>query len=668
MATLSTSPLPLPTNITVINDCSSTNRLSTLSLVETCTNTNHLKQLHARMLRVGLFFDPYSASKLFRTTALSPFSSLDYARKMFDQIPQPNLHTWNSLIRALASSPDPVQSLFTFVDMLCDTPYSPNKFSFPFVIKAAAGISSLLLGQAVHGMVIKASLAADVFILNSLVHFYASCGDLDLAYLVFVKIDEKDVVSWNSMITAFVQGGRPDKALHLFSKMEMEGMRPDNVTMVGVLSACTKKMDLRLGRWVCEYIERNGIDVSLTLSNAMLDMYVKCGSIEDAGRLFDNMEEKDVVSWTTMIDGYAIKGDYGEARRVFDMMPMQTIATWNALISAYLQNGKPKEALAIFHELQLSETNPDEVTLVCAVSACAQLGAIDLGRWIHVYIKKHGIRLNCHLTTSLIDMYSKCGDLEKALELFYLMERRDVFVWSAMIAGLAMHGRGKAAIDLFLKMQEAKVRPSSVTFTNLLCACSHTGLVDEGRMFFNQMESVYGVAPGTKHYSCMVDIFGRAGLLEEAVELIENMPMEPSASVWGALLGACRIHGHIELAERACTRLLEVDPSNHGAYVLLSNMYARTGKWNSVSELRQQMRVSGLKKEPGCSSFEVNGIIHEFVVGDNPHPLAKEIYLKLDEIVDRLKSAGYVANKSQILQCVEEEDMKEQALNLHSEK
>ncbi|XP_030967844.1 pentatricopeptide repeat-containing protein At2g29760, chloroplastic-like [Quercus lobata] len=381
------------------------------------------------------------------------------------------------------------------------------------------------------------------------------------------------------------------------------------------------------------------------------------------------MQDKDVFSWTTMLDGYAKLGEYDEAQHVFDAMPRKDIAAWNALISAFEQNGKPKEALAVFRELQLSkDAKPDEVTLVCALSASAQLGAMDLGRWIDVYIKKHGIKLNCHLTTSLIDMYAKCGDLEKALEVFYSVERKDVFVWSATIAGLAMHGHGRAALDLFSKMLEAKVKPNAVTFTNLLCACSHRGLVNEGQRLFYQMEPVYGVVPGEKHYACMVDILGRSGLLQEAVKLIEKMPILPTASVWGALLGACRLHGNIELAEQACSHLLELDPRNHGAYVLLSNIYAKTGKWDRVSGLRKIMRDFGLKKEPGCSSIEVNGIVHEFLVGDNSHKLSKEIYSKLDEIAAKLKSVGYVPNKSHLLQLVEEEDVKEQALNLHSEK
>ncbi|KAF3454229.1 hypothetical protein FNV43_RR04676 [Rhamnella rubrinervis] len=640
-----------------------------LSLIDQCTNTKHLYQIHAQMLRTGLFFDPYTASRLITASALSSFSSLDYAHRVFDQIPQPNLYTWNTLIRAYASSSQPNLSVVVFLEMLYQSCELPNKFTYPFVIKAASELKALRLGTGFHGMIVKASLASDVFILNSLVHFYGSCGHLELAYRVFLNIRNKDLVSWNSMITTFAQGNCPKEAIELFREMEAESVKPNDITMLGVLSACAKKVDIEFGRWVCSYIERNEIRVNLTLNNAILDMYVKCGSVEDAKRLFDRMPEKDVVSWTTMLDGYAQSGNYDEAHRIFEAMPSQNIAAWNALISSYEQNGKPKEALATFHKLQINKSaKPDEVTLVSTLSACAQLGAIDLGGWIHVYIKKQEIKMNCHLTTSLIDMYSKCGDLEKALDVFNSVEKTDVFVWSAMIAGLAMHGRGRAAIDLFSKMLEAKVKPNAVTFTNILCACSHSGLVDEGRNFFHQMETIYGVVPGVKHYACMVDILGRSGHLEEAMEFIEKMPMAPSVSLWAALLASCRLHVNVELAEQACSQLLELDPRNHGAYVLLSNIYAKTGKWDRVSALRKFMRDSGLKKEPGCSSIEINGIIHEFLVGENSHPLTKEIYSKLDEVAAKLKSVGYVPNKSHLLQFVEEEDMKEQALNLHSEK
>ncbi|XP_027110909.2 pentatricopeptide repeat-containing protein At2g29760, chloroplastic [Coffea arabica] len=659
---------PTPVSITVNNERYFADHPLLLQL-DRCSDSTQLKQIHARMLRIGLFSDPYSASKLIQVAAYSEVSSIQYAQKVFDQIPRPNLYSWNALIRSYASSQEPVNALLIFIKMLHGSDELPNKFTFPFLIKASALLSALSVGKGLHGMVLKSEFGSDLFVLNSLIHFYGECGCFDMAYRVFMSMPKRDVVSWNSMIVGLAQGGYAEESLDLFFRMEGENVRPNDVTMIGVLSACAKNLDLELGRSMHLYIRRNGIKESLVLNNAILDMYVKCGSMEDAKRLFDKMGVKDIISWTTMLVGYTKVGDFSAARSLFDTMPCQDIAAWNALISAYEQNGNPKEALATFNELQLrKEAKPDAVTLVCVLSACAQLGAIDLGGWIHVYINKHGINLNCHLTTALIDMYSKCGDLEKALEVFHSVDNRDVFVWSAMIAGFAMHGRGREAIGLFLKMQEAKVKPNSVTFTNLLSACSHSGLVDSGRGIFNQMESVFGVVPGVQHYACLVDILGRAGNLEEALDVIDNMPISAGASVWGALLGACRLHGNIDIGERACSNLLELEPQNDGAYVLLSNIYAKSGRWDKVSELRKLMRNSGLKKEPGCSLIEVDGNVHEFLVGDNTHPLSKNIYVKLDEIATRLTSVGYVPMKSQLLQLVEEEHVQEQALYLHSEK
>ncbi|XP_020548880.1 pentatricopeptide repeat-containing protein At2g29760, chloroplastic isoform X1 [Sesamum indicum] len=665
-----TPTIPLASNFSTLNN---NHRYfanhPTVQLIDRCSNAHHLKQIHAQMLRAGLFFDPFSASKLIHSSLFTDFSSLHYAHKVFDQIPHPNLYSWNLLIRAYASSLQPIHCISMFIRLLHEGREKPNKFTYPSVIKASAKLADLQLGKGVHGIVIKEGLSSDLFVGNCLINLYAECRCFDMSARVLSSMPERDVVSWNSIINGFAQNDCVDEALEFFRRMEREGVDPNDVTMVGVLSACGKKLDLTFGRWLHSYIEKNGIRLSLILGNAVLDMYTKCGSMNDARKFFDSMVEKDIISWTTMLAGYARLGDFTAARDLFDSLPSKDIATWNALISAYEQSGNPKEAIATFNELQLSkDAKPDEVTLVSTLSACSQLGAMGLGGWIHVYIKKEGVRLNCHLVTALIDMYSKCGDLQKALEVFDSVDQRDVFVWSAMIAGLGMHGRGKDAVELFSKMMEAKVKPTSVTFTNLLSACSHSGLVKEAREFFHQMEKVYKIVPGVEHYACMVDVLGRAGLLQDALELIKNMPTTLGASVWGALLGACRLHKNVELAQYACNNLLEIEPQNHGAYVLLSNIYASRGKWEMVSELRKLMKDAGLKKEPGGSLVEVNGSVHEFVVGDSTHSRSKEIYFKLEEIAVILKSVGYVPNKSQLLQLVEEEDMQEKALHLHSER
>ncbi|KAH6823800.1 Tetratricopeptide repeat superfamily protein [Perilla frutescens var. hirtella] len=666
MAAPSVPPL---TNFPTVNNDRYFANHPTVTLIEKCSNLQQLKQIHAQMLRAGLFSDPFSASKLIQSSALSGFSSVDYAHKVFDQIPQPNLYSWNALIRAYATRSQPLSCLSVFTRLLNDCSEKPNKFTYPFVIKALAKLKCLELGKGIHGMAIKEGLCSDLYVSNCLIHFYTECGCSDMASRVFSSMPERDVISWNSMIDGLAQNGFVEEAIEIFCRLEGEGVRPNDVTMVGVLTACRKKLDVKVGRWVHAYIEKNGIKRSLILCNAILDMYTRCGSVQEAKRFFDKMVEKDIISWTTMLVGYGSLGDFDAARGLFNSLPSKDIAAWNALISAHEQGGNPKEAISVFNELQLSKTaKPDEVTLVSTLSACSELGAIELGGWIHVYIKKEGMRLNCHLATALIDMYSKCGDLEKALDVFNSMDNKDVFVWSAMIAGFGMHGCGVYAMETFEKMQEAKVKPTAITFTNLLSACSHSGLVEEGREFFHLMEPVYNIVPGVEHYACMIDVLGRAGLLEEAMELIKNMPVARSASVWGALLGACRLHKNVDLAEEAWEHLHQIEPQNHGAYVLLSNIYTNSGLWDKVSELRKRMKDAGVKKEPGCSSVEVNGAVHEFLVGDNAHPMSKKIYSKLEEIAGRLKSEGYESKKSELLPMVEEEDMQEKALNLHSER
>nr|AYM00689.1 pentatricopeptide repeat protein [Salvia miltiorrhiza] len=658
--------IPLTISPTVNNDRHFANH-PTVTLIEKCSNPQQLKQIHAQMLRVGLFFDPFSASKLIQSSALSQFSSIDYAHKVFDQIPQPNLYSWNTLIRAYATRSHPLNCLSIFSRLLQDCPEKPNKFTYPFVITALAKLKDLELGKGIHGMAVKEGFSSDLYVANCLIHFYVECGCLDMASRVFSNMPERDVISWNSIIDGMAQNGLFDETMEIFCRMEEEGVRPNDITMVGVLTACRRvKVDVRFGKMVHSYIEKNRIKQSLILCNAVLDMYTRCGGVHEAKMFFDKMMEKDIISWTTMLVGYGSLGDFDAARGLFDSLPTKDIAAWNALISAYEQNGNPKEAVAVFNELRQSKTaKPDEVTLVSTLSACSELGAIKLGCWIHVYVKKEKMKLNCHLATALIDMYSKCGDLEKALGVFHSAEGKDVFVWSAMIAGLGMHGCGVYALEMFGKMD---VKPTAVTFTNLLSACSHSGLVEEGRELFDQMERVHGVAPGVEHYACMIDILGRAGLLEEAMALIKTMPVAPGASVWGALLGACRLHKNVELAEEAWARLHEIEPRNHGAHVLLSNIYANSGLWEKVSEVRKRMRDVGLRKEPGCSSVEVNGRMHEFLVGDNTHPMSKKIYSKLEEIAERVKCEGYETKKSEVLQMVEEEDMQEKALSLHSER
>ncbi|KAL0405161.1 UNVERIFIED_CONTAM: Pentatricopeptide repeat-containing protein, mitochondrial [Sesamum latifolium] len=346
--------------------------------------------------------------------------------------------------------------------------------------------------------------------------------------------------------------------------MEMEGdVDPDEVTMIRVVTACTQLEDLKLG---CEFhccIRDRGLNMTVPLTNVLLNMYVKCGDLEEENELFERMEEKTMVSWTTMAMGYAKFGYLDAARRLFNVMPEKDVVPWNAVISAYAQAGRGKEALSLFHEMQAMKVEPDEVTMVSCLSTCAQLGALDVRIWIHHYIEKYDLFLNVILGMTLIDM-------------------QNALTYTAIIGGLALHGDAQDALSYFLEMIDAGLTPDEVTFLGVLSAYCHGGLVEEGRKIFSQMSSKFNIPPKIKHYCCMVDLLGRASLLKEAVELLESMPMKADAVVWGAIFFAGRILKNIELGERAAMKLLDLDPYDSGIYVLLANMYVEANMWISL--------------------------------------------------------------------------------------
>lgn len=388
--------------------------------------------------------------------------------------------------------------------------------------------------------------------------------------------------------------------------------------------------------------------------NVMLAEYVGCGNVREARRLFNEMPDRDLVSWNTMIHGYAMSGDLHSAQEIFDKTRERDLFSWSSMISAYAQSRQSSEALRLFREMQLANVVPDKVTMVSVLSACTDLGALSMGKAIHRFIESKRIEVDLRLGTSLVDMYAKCGDIDSSLEVFHKLSESDVLTWSSMIIGLANHGLGMVALDFFSKMISERMKPNEITFVGVLMACSHAGLVSEGRAHFNSMSDVYGISPTIEHYGCMVDILGRAGHIEEARQFIKDMPLEPDAVVWRALLGACRIHKNVDVAEEATATLVDLEPHVDGHYVLLSNIFAHANRWDGVANLRKMMRSKSIQKVPGSSSIEVNDTVFEFVAGDKSHPRCDEIYRMLNEMIDQLKQAGYRPMTSLVFHDVDE--------------
>eukprot|EP01018_Ginkgo_biloba_P034140 Gb_28037 [translate_table: standard] len=602
-------------------------------LLKQCTNLKILKQIHAHIFRHGFDQNINLGTKLVSIYAMC--GNMENASLVFDKINQRDVYLWNVMMRMHTTYGSCEDTLALYYEM-CQTAVSPDKFTFPFLLKACAGVSALQHGRAIHAHVLKAGFQSDPFVENSLLTMYAKCWSVKVARQLFDKMSERDVVSWNAMIAGYARNGHANEAVTLFNQMLLEDMKPNLVTVKSVLPACANIADLQQGMWIHDYIIRGGFESDVVVGTALIDMYAKCRRIETARQVFDKMPKRNVVSWSAMIAGYA-------------------------------QSGYANEALKLFYQMQLEKMIPDAVTMVNVLPACSHLAALQQGKWIHGCIIKNGFESEVVVGTALIDMYAKCGSIQISRRVFDKMSERNVVSWSAMISGYGMHGHGEDALALFSQMQRTGMKPDHITFVSVLSACSHAGLVDEGWQYFDCMIQDYCITPRVEHYACMVDLLGRAGCLEEAQEFIKNMPLEPSAGVWGALLAACRIHCNIELGEHVAEHLFNVDSENAGCYVLLSNIYAAAGRWDDVFKVRTMIKERGLKKSPGCSLIEVNNRVHAFLVGDRSHPQSNEIYATLETLAGQMEKAGYVPDKNFVLHDVEEEE-KQQILGSHSEK
>ncbi|KAF7816414.1 pentatricopeptide repeat-containing protein [Senna tora] len=638
-----------------------------LLLLSKCKSIQTLKQIHSHIIKTGLHNTPFAQSKLIHFSAVSPFRDLSYALSVFESVDQPNQIMWNTIIRGHSLSPSPISSLQVY-DRMLKSGVEPNSYTFPFLFKSCAKARASREGKQVHAHVLKLGFVSHAHIHTSLITMYAQIGELDNARMVFDsntlrdvvsftalisgyfseryvddarqlfdEIPVKDVVSWNAMIAGYVQSGLFEEAISCFSEMQKANVTPNQSTLVTLLSACAHSGSLELGKWVSSWIKEHGLSSDLQLTIALVDMYSKCGEIDTARELFDGIIEKNVISWNVMIGGYSHMSLY-------------------------------KEALALFQLMLRSNIKPSEVTFLAILPACAHLGALDLGKWIHAYIYKNFKNIsNISLWTSLIDMYAKCGCIEVAAQVFRSMRYRNSASWNAMISGLAMHGHAEKALELFSEMTNEGLQPDDITFVGILSACTQAGLVDVGHQYFKSMIQDYEIKPKLQHYGCMIDLLARAGMFEEAKNLMKNMEMEPDRAIWGSLLNACKVHGHIEFGEYVADRLFELEPENPGAYVLVSNMYARAGRWDDVAKIRTSLNDRGMKKVPGCTSIEIDSFVHEFLVGDKFHPQSKNIYRMLDEVDKLLEASGFVPDTSEVLYDMDEE-WKEGALSQHSEK
>ncbi|XP_073002287.1 pentatricopeptide repeat-containing protein At2g44880 [Typha latifolia] len=564
------------------------------SLLHRVSRLSSLLQIHAFLLRHGGFLYsnlPFLTRFISSLSSLSSSASIRYAHQLFDQRTAQDSALCNAMLRALVHKRLFRESIALYRGLRRDPsrPFSPDAYTFPLLLKSAAlSLEGRKEGKQLHTHVIKMGFFWNVFASTGLVDMYAKAGEMELARKVFDGMSQRSLASWTSMTIGYARCGDANSALELF------GLMPEKDTAA---------------------------------FNAMIDVLTKLGDVGSARQLFDEMPERNVVSWTSLIYGYCKAGDMETARKLFDAMPGRNLYSWNVMIGGYCQNRQSQQALELFRELQ-SNSCPfelDEVTFVSVIPAISDSGAIDLGRWIHNCARRKRLDQRTNVATALVDMYAKCGDVCEAKRVFDRMPCKEIASWNAMINGFAVNGHAKEALDVFEEMQRNRISPNAVTMIGVLSACSHAGLVDEGKRWFREME-LLKIDRKIEHYGCMVDLLGRSGHLDEAEQLIEEMPFSANGIVLSSLLFSCGCHGDVSRAERVMRRADEIEPGNVRNYVIMRNLLAAKKRWQDVDTYKEVMRKLGGKREAGCSVVEIGSRVWEFVSGDKAHPDWKDIY------------------------------------------
>ncbi|CAI9091108.1 OLC1v1026044C1 [Oldenlandia corymbosa var. corymbosa] len=703
-------------------------------LLELCNSMKELQQFLPLIIKNGLYNEHLFQTKL--VSLFCKFGSLNDALKVFQPIQEKIDLLYHTMLKGYAYHSSLASALTFYVSMMNDG-VLPVVYNFTYLLKSCADNFDVVAGKQIHAQLIVNGFSSNVFAMTSVVNLYAKCGLIDDAYKMFGRMPERDLVCWNTVIAGFAQNGMPKKALKLFSEMqEVEGLCPDEVTVVSVLPACASVGSLRVGETIHGYVIRKGLISFVNVGTALVDMYAKCGLVQAGRLIFDGMNYKTVVSWNAMIDGYAQAENSEEALKLFDRMldeklrpsnvtlmaalhacadmgnlkrgqeihdminqlglgsdvslvnslismyckckrvdigyelfeklRQKTLVSWNAIILGHAQNEHVTKALALFSEMQSQNIKPDSFTMVSVITAIADLSVLRQAKWIHGLAIRNSSDRNIFVMTALVDMYSKCGAVHTARKLFDRMGEKHVTTWNAMIDGYGTHGFGKEAVELFDEMRKTDTAPNNVTFLSIISACSHAGFMEKGREYYSMMINEYGLKPSMDHYGAMVDLLGRAGRLDDAWKFIESMPVTPGINVYGAMLGACKIHKNVDLGEKAAEKLFELGPDDGGYHVLLANLYSIASKWDKVAKVRNLMEKTGIQKTPGWSSVDLKNEIHNFYSGSISHPQSKRIYSYLEELMDKIKAAGYIPDTNSIHDV--EDDVQEKLLNSHSER
>ncbi|XP_066317527.1 pentatricopeptide repeat-containing protein At4g14850-like [Miscanthus floridulus] len=694
-------------------------------------------QVHALAVATRLVQDVFVANAL--VAMYGGFGMVDEARRMFDESGgERNAVSWNGMISAYVKNDRCRDAIGVFREMVWSGE-RPNEFGFSCVVNACTGSRDWDTGRQVHGMVVRTGYDKDVFTANALVDMYSKLGDIEMAALVFEKMPVADVVSWNALIAGCVTHWHDHRALELLLQMKSLGVVPNVFTLSSVLKACAGVGAFNLGQQIHGFMIKADADSDEFVAVGLVDMYAKDGFLDDARKVFDFMPRRDLILWNALISGCSHDGRHGEvlslfhrmrkegldldvnrttlaavlkstasleaichtrqvhalaekigllsdshvinglidsywkcdrldyAIKVFEESCSDDIISSTSMMTALSQCDHGEDAIKLFVQMLRKGLEPDSFVLSSLLNACASLSAYEQGKQVHAHLIKRQFTSDVFAGNALVYTYAKCGSIEDADMAFSRLPERGVVSWSAMIGGLAQHGHGKRALELFHRMLDEGVAPNNITLTSVLSACNHAGLVDDAKKYFESMKETFGIDRTEEHYACMIDILGRAGKLEDALELVNNMPFQANAAVWGALLGASRVHRDPELGRMAAEELFTLEPEKSGTHVLLANTYASAGMWDEMAKVRKLMKDSNVKKEPAMSWVEIKDKVHTFIVGDKSHPRTRDIYGKLAELGDLMNKAGYVPDVEVDLHDVDRSE-KELLLSHHSER
>ena len=576
-------------------------------LIQLCADSGNLaagRQLHARLVSLSVTPSNFLASKLI--SLYSRAARLDDARRVFDAIPRPSVFAWNAILIALSlHSPDPSAA----VRLFAASGISPDEVTLSALLKSLAasgpGLSALVAGE-LHAVAILRGSGADLFVSNGLITAYANAGDTRSARAVFDEMPKRDVVSWNSLISSYARAGWYRECLDLFQELIRfraggGGVGPNSVTVTSVLHACAQLKAVDFGVRVHQFAAENGLDLDVAVWNSIVGFYAKCGQLQYARELFEGMPKKDSVSYSAMITGYMNHGHVDKGMQLFRRADVQGISIWNAVIAGLVQNGCLSDVLGLLHEMIDSGMLPNSTTLSIIIPSVPLFSMLLGVKQAHGYAIRNNYDQSISVVCALIDAYSKAGVFYGALKVFELTGDRSKVVWTSIISAAASHREAAESLRLFYEMISAGIRPDTITFTAVLTACAHAGKVADARKIFDSMQVVFGITPVMEQYACLVSTLSRAGMLNDALELVNSMPIEPNAKVWGPLLNGAAEFGDIELGRFVFDRLFMIEPKNTGNYIVMANLYSNSGKWEEAEIIRSMMWGVGLEKVPGCS-------------------------------------------------------------------